>query len=125
MLSFLAYLLFLETIMIMWFVLIMRVAMRVLSGKTAEDVRSDSEASEEELSSDNESNTDEEVVGIRWEGSRPFEEEVGVEDLDLTGGRRSTSVKRSAALSATGVSRSGHSAAKELLNRIGCEKQIE
>jgi acyl-CoA-dependent ceramide synthase len=107
--AFLMYLLFLQVMMIMWFVLIMRVAMRVLSGKGAEDVRSDSEAEQEEIE----------------EQAQPFEEEVGVEALDLKGWERRTSDKRTAASSSSGVSLPVHSHAKELLNRIGCEKQID
>lgn len=43
MVVFLSYLLFLQVIMAVWFVVIMRVAMRVVNGNSAEDLRSDDE----------------------------------------------------------------------------------
>ncbi|TVY62264.1 Sphingosine N-acyltransferase-like protein FUM18 [Lachnellula suecica] len=106
--GFLACLLFLQAIMILWSVFIIRVAMRVLSGGSAEDVRSDVEDEEEE-----------ELL--------PFEEEVGVEDIDLKAWERRMSVKRGGVANSTtsGISIPGHSDAKDLLNRIGCEKQID
>lgn len=110
MFSFLSYLLFLQVMMIMWFVVIIRVAMRVLKGDSAEDLRSDAEEEEEES---------------KYEKAQPLEEEVGVEAIDLKGWERRNSAKR-AATSSSGVSLSGHSSdRKELLNRIGCEKQID
>jgi acyl-CoA-dependent ceramide synthase len=110
MLGFLSYLLFLQVMMIMWFALIIRVAMRVLQGDSAEDLRSDAEGEEEES---------------EYEKAQPFEEEVGVEAIDLKGWERRSSTKR-AATSSSGVSLPGHSSdRKELLNRIGCEKQID
>ena len=109
MLGFLSYLLFLQVMMIMWFALIIRVAMRVLKGDSAEDLRSDAEGEEEEFEYE----------------AQPLEEEVGVEAIDLKGWERRSSAKR-AATSSSGVSLPGHSSdRKELLNRIGCEKQID
>ena len=95
--------------MIMWFALIIRVAVRVLKGDSAEDLRSDAEGEEEESEYE----------------AQPLEEEVGVEAIDLKGWERRSSAKR-AATSSSGVSLPGHSSdRKELLNRIGCEKQID
>lgn len=110
--TFLALLLSLQAVCIVWFSMIVNVAIRVIRGDGADDVRSDDEGEEEE---------DEEIV---YEEAQPFEEEVGVEELDLKSWERRTGVKR-ASSSATGVSLPGHSDRKELLGRIGCEKQVE
>jgi acyl-CoA-dependent ceramide synthase len=96
----------------MWFVVIIRIAMRVLKGNSAEDVRSDEEGEE-----------DGEEEEFEYEEAQPLEEEVGVEAIDLKGWERRTGVQRAA--STSGVSLPGHSDRKELLNRIGCEKQID
>ena len=108
MLGFLSYLLFLEVIMCMWFALIVKVAVRVLNGSGAEDVRSDDEAEEE-------------VDGL--DESNPIEEEVGAEDIDFEHWERRTGIKK--ATGSTSISLPGHSDRKEILNRIGCEKQID
>lgn len=113
--SFLSLLLFLQVLLLVWFASIVRVAVRVIRGDGADDVRSDDEEEGEE---------EEEQVEIEYEEAEPFEEEVGVEDLDLKGWERRTGVKR-AASAATGVSLPGHSDRKELLGRIGCEKQVD
>ncbi|KAK3328653.1 TLC domain-containing protein [Cercophora scortea] len=109
--GFLTCLLFLQGIMIMWFGLIARVAINVLKGKPADDVRSDDEGE------------DEEEEEYEYEEAEPLEEEVGVEAIDLKGWERRTRVERTA--SSTSVSLPGHSDRKEFLNRIGCEKQID
>lgn len=108
MLGFLFYLLFLEVIMFMWFAMIIKVAIRVLNGSGAEDVRSDDEA-EEEVD--------------HFEEPRPIEEEVGVEDIDFGHWQRRTGIKKTTG--STSISLPGHSDRKEILNRIGCEKQID
>ena len=105
---------FLQVITIVWFGMIVRVAIRVLKGDGADDVRSDGEEEDEE---DEEEEDDE-------EDGEPVEEEVGVEDLDLKGWQRRSGVKRQAS-SSTGVSLPGHSDRKELLGRIGWEKQVD
>lgn len=112
--SFLSMLLFLQCLTIMWFVLIARVAVRVLSGTGAEDTRSDDEAEEQEEDED-------EYV---YEEAQPLEEEVGVDKIDLKNWERRAGVKR-AEPTTTGVSFPGHSDRKELLGRIGCEKQVD
>jgi acyl-CoA-dependent ceramide synthase len=112
MLGFLSYLLVLQVMMVIWSVFIMRVAVRVLNGNSAEDIRSDEEGEEEE-----------EEEEFEYEEAQPIEEEVGVEAIDLRGWKRRTGGKSAAGSS--GISLSGHSDRKELLNRIGCEKQIE
>lgn len=114
MISFLSLLLALQGLTIMWFGMIIRVAMKVLRGERAEDTRSDDEA-EDELEEDTEAVEEEPV---------PLEQEVGVEEIDLKNWERRTGVKRQAATT-SGVSLPGHSDRKELLGRIGCEKQVE
>lgn len=111
--SFLSMLLFLQCLTIMWFFLIVRVAVKVIKGIPAEDVRSDDEAGEVE--------DEDEFV---YEEAKPLEEEVGVEEIDLKNWERRSGVKRQAP-STSGVSLPGHSDRKELLGRIGCDKQVE
>ncbi|KAL2157904.1 hypothetical protein VTH06DRAFT_4959 [Thermothelomyces fergusii] len=112
--SFLSMLLFLQCLTIMWFSMIVRVAIKVIKGSPAEDVRSDDEAGDGE-------DEDDEYV---YEEAQPLEEEVGVEQIDLKNWERRTGVKRQAPIT-TGVSLPGHSDRKELLGRIGCEKQVD
>jgi acyl-CoA-dependent ceramide synthase len=135
--SFLSMLLFLQALTLIWFGMIVRVAVKVLKGSAAEDVRSDDEGEEE-------GEGEGEGEGVEEHGSvvdgpaeyqeggdaaaarPPLEQEVGVEELDLKGWerrqRQGVSTRRSAT---TGVSLPGHSDRKELLGRIGCEKQVE
>lgn len=110
--AFLTPLLLLQGITIAWFTMIVRVAIRVLRGDGAVDSRSDDEGEEEE--------EEEEFI---YEEARPLEEEVGAEALDLRSWERRSGLKRQA--SSSGVSLPGHSDRKELLGRIGCEKQVE
>lgn len=113
--AFLSMLLFLQVLTLIWFAMIIRVAVKVLKGSSAEDVRSDDEADEGE--------EEEEYV---YEEAQPLEEEVGVDEIDLKGWERRAGVKRPApSVATTGVSLPGHSDRKELLGRIGCEKQVE
>jgi acyl-CoA-dependent ceramide synthase len=108
--GFLYTLLGLQAITVFWFFMIIRVAIRVLRGGSADDPRSDDEAESEEEE-------------YEYEEAQPLEEEVGVESIDLKGWERRSGVKRAASSSA--VSLPGHSDRKELLGRIGCEKQVE
>ncbi|CAM1506311.1 Fc.00g059520.m01.CDS01 [Cosmosporella sp. VM-42] len=108
--AFLAPLLFLQGLTIVWFCMIVKVISKVLRGESAEDVRSDDEDEEEE----------DEFI---YEEAQPLEEEVGVEQLDLRNWERRTGLKKQG--SSSGVSLPGHSDRKELLGRIGCEKQVD
>ncbi|CAJ2504115.1 Uu.00g115090.m01.CDS01 [Anthostomella pinea] len=110
--AFLYPLLALQAITIFWFFMIVRVVIRVLKGGVADDPRSDDEAEEDEFEEE-----------FEVEEAQPVEEEVGVDAIDLKCWERRTGVKRSASSSA--VSLPGHSDRKELLGRIGCEKQVE
>ena len=111
--SFLSMLLSLQGLTIMWFILIIRVAIKVLGGGSAEDSRSDDEADDAE---------EEEFV---YEEAQPLEEEVGADEINLKNWERRAGVKRQGSSAATGVSLPGHSDRKELLGRIGCEKQVD
>ncbi|KND87728.1 Sphingosine N-acyltransferase lag1 [Tolypocladium ophioglossoides CBS 100239] len=110
--AFLTPLLLLQVLTIVWFAMIVRIAIKVIRGDGAEDTRSDDEGEEE----------DEEDEFI-YEEAQPLEEEVGVEALDLKNWERRTGVKRQG--SSSGMSLPGHSDRKELLGRIGCEKQVD
>ncbi len=100
--------------------MIIKVVIRVLRGNPAEDIRSDDEDEEIKLLDDvdHKSTSPLELP--------PYEEEVGVEAINLKG-RTSNASKnryRKSTTSATGVSIPGHSDRKELLGRIGCDKGI-
>jgi very-long-chain ceramide synthase len=119
--GFLSALLFLQCLTLMWFSMIVKVAISVLRGKEADDSRSDDEADAEEELEDEEED---------WEASKPlvqaefvpYEEEVGVEAINLKGRTSNASRYRKSASTSTGVSLAGHSDRKELLGRIGCDK---
>lgn len=111
--AFLTPLVLLQVITIFWFMMIIRVAVKVLRGQGAEDNRSDDEGGVEE----------EEEEEFVYEVAEPLKEEVGVEALDLKSWERRHGVKIQS--SSSGVSLPGHSDRKELLGRIGCEKQVE
>lgn len=119
--GFLSALLFLQVIIIMWFAMIVKVAYRVLSGGNADDVRSDDEEEDEDES------LDEKILGTIEqldEEPQPYEEEVGVEAINLKGRTSNALRYKKGATSASGVSIPGHSDRKELLGRIGCDKGI-
>lgn len=140
--GFLSVLLMLQGITLVWLMAIFRVAVKVIRGTGAEDTRSDDEEGEtEELDqqeySDGRTKANVVEAAIANHGGKmsynddaendddqPIEEEVGVEDIDLKGWGRRSGVKRQAS-SSTGVSLPGHSDRKELLGRIGCEKQVD
>ncbi|KAJ0158822.1 Sphingosine N-acyltransferase lag1 [Colletotrichum tanaceti] len=111
--GFLIFLLALEVVICVWSLFIVRVTVRVLKGAPAEDVRSDVEV-DEEGEEEEEEMEDEEVEAI--------EEEVGVESIHLPSWQCSVP-KKDASPRASGVRTA--SGRKELLNRIGCEKQID
>lgn len=122
--GFLSALLFLQGITIMWFMMIVRVAVSVLRGAKADDVRSDDEGDdEEEILEEKTLGT---IKSLDEEAElQPYEEEVGVESINLKGRTSNASRYRmGATTSASGVSIPGHSDRKELLGRIGCDKGI-
>lgn len=119
--GFLAALLALQCITLMWFWMILKIAIKVISGDGADDTRSDDEEDEQE-SIEAEPVRLEKRVPIEY---LPLEEEVGVEAINLRG-RMGSAPKRykKVASSASGVTLPGHSDRKELLGRIGCERGI-
>ncbi|KAH8157671.1 hypothetical protein CIB48_g10574 [Xylaria polymorpha] len=111
--GFLSYLLLLQAIMVPWSWAIVQVALRVVRGDSAEDVRSDDEEEEDEVDDDGK---------IEFANAQ-LVEEVGAEVIDFDAWKRRHGIKQTARSSGASISR--HSDRKELLNRIGCEKQIE
>jgi len=113
--AFLSALLFLHCVVILWFTMIVKVLLKVVRGGKADDIRSDDEGDEE---IEEHESFEEEL--------QPFEEEVGVESINLKGRVSNASKMRYKSTSvATGVSLPGHSAdRKELLGRIGCDKGV-
>ncbi|KAI1332586.1 longevity-assurance protein [Xylariaceae sp. FL0255] len=119
--GFLAYLLALQGVMLVWSAAIVRVAIRVLRGDGADDVRSEDEDEDEEEEIEE---YDEQEWLVNEKSAQVFEEEVGVEAIDFDVWKRRTGMKETGSRS-SGVRVSRHSDRKELLNRIGCEKQID
>lgn len=133
--SFLALLLALQAIILLWFVMIVKVVYKVVSGQGADDVRSDDEGDDEELEDEVELHRISHPIngiktGPEW---APLEQEVGVEGLNFAarkggavngsvGVRRSKRQARSSTSRASGISIPGHGDRKELLGRIGCDK---
>ncbi|KAI2464997.1 longevity assurance proteins LAG1/LAC1 [Annulohypoxylon bovei var. microspora] len=111
-LGFLSFLLLLQAVMIVWFAFIVQVIIRVLKGDSAEDVRSDEDGEDEE-----------EEGEVEYDEPRTLEEEVGVESINFDVWKRRAGVREVSRSS--GLSLPGHSDRKELLNRVGCEKQID
>ncbi|KAG5918387.1 hypothetical protein E4U42_006871 [Claviceps africana] len=116
--TFLSLLLFLQVLMLTWFAVIVKVVIRMLSGKSAEDLRSNSEGVETE-----QEQGDEDRV------PRPLclEKECKSEMMDWNARERrvDTINVNNDAGGSTSVSCPTFRNRKELLNRIGCEKQID
>ncbi|KAF7881703.1 uncharacterized protein EAF02_006391 [Botrytis sinoallii] len=119
--GFLGALLFLQGITLMWFWMIVKVAIKVIRGGQADDTRSDNEEEEEEDIDLDDEPFLEEVPLLEKE---PYEEEVGVEELNLEKRTSKNSRYKKTTSSASGVSIPGHSDRKELLGRIGCDKGV-
>ena len=116
---FLALLLFLQGITILWFTMILRVAWRVVKGQGADEVRSDDE--------DDGANTGEELDIEDIEPAkplRPVEQVVGVEGLNIKRKSSPMSSRFSGVRKEQGSSTS-IGVKKEILNRIGCDKPME
>ncbi|KAF2843724.1 longevity assurance proteins LAG1/LAC1 [Patellaria atrata CBS 101060] len=128
--AFLGLLLALQVITLMWFIMIVSVAVKVLSGKGADDSRSDDEecGDEDDLLSDIETAVKDGMTHVP-QSAKPLEKEVGVEGLNFTR-QSSPRVKGKAYRQssggiggrASGISIPGHGDRKELLGRIGCDK---
>ncbi|KAL2888238.1 Sphingosine N-acyltransferase lag1 [Ceratocystis lukuohia] len=98
---FLAPLLMLQVITLVWFTMILRVAARVIRGAGATDSRSDEEDSDQ------------------------LEKEVDASSINFGNWEKKNAKRQAAASTTTGVSLAAHSGGKELLGRIGCEKHVE
>lgn len=125
--GFLLSLLSLQVLTLLWFGLIVKVAVRVVQGTGADDVRSDDEAEDEEEVVEEENLEAEAALTEVKDDVVYAEEDVGVDQIDLRGWERRHGVrKRAPPPSSSGVSLPGHhSDRKELLGRIGCEKQVD
>lgn len=122
--TFLSVLLVLQVLLLIWFVMIIKVACKVIRGGEAEDSRSDDEEEEEQEEGDEsdersyEKKSYEHVDAIEV---LPLEEEVGVEAINLSGSKKNTPRRfRKGGGTASGVTIP--SDRKELLGRIGCDK---
>lgn len=119
--GFLSALLFLQALTLMWFWMICKVAVKVLKGGKADDVRSDDEEEPEDMEVDIRNVEDAHGAHPPTPAQTP-----GVEMGDpmlATGvkgrtGDKRRSGKKSVSSSASGVDR------KELLGRIGCDKGL-
>jgi len=118
----------LQIVLLVWFTMILKVAWKVINGGEADDIRSDDEDSEveEDILTPNESSEKENVL---WnEGT--IEEDADGDTVRLSSparqGRASPAriLRRSneGHAATTGVSLKAHSDRKELLGRIGCDK---
>lgn len=114
--SFMITLLGLQVILLLWFVMIIRVAVKVVQGGEAEDSRSDDEDSDEE---EVDHHPQEKYTNNHYLASAPFEEDV---DAGAITYRRTSPPRkfRKAGGAASGVTLP--SDRKELLGRIGCDK---
>jgi acyl-CoA-dependent ceramide synthase len=121
-------LLFLQVLTLIWFSMIVKVAIKVLKGGQADDTRSDDENESENEDEQIETKSKKGKSSAPTEPSpsvirlEPFEEEVGVESLNL---RNRTLVSsenrhRKSAGHASGASIANK---KQLLDRIGCDKK--
>ncbi len=120
--GFLSMLLGLQVILCMWFIMIVRVAYKVVSGQGADDSRSDDEDEEEE---EEEETTIEKIVENVHTSvePKPFVEKeiLSTERLGRTPARTSSRRKDGSGHS-SGINVLGASDRKDLLGRIGCDK---
>ncbi|KAF2673017.1 putative longevity-assurance protein [Microthyrium microscopicum] len=114
----------LQVLTIIWFGMIIRVAYGVLSGKKAEDTRSD-----DEDDCDSEEEEEIEVDDLEKPEDAPIEFEVDASEVtgafktERAGSPATRSkTRKSAAARASAISIPGHGDHKELLGRIGCDK---
>ena len=105
---------FLQFLNLVWLVMIVQVALRVLAGRGADDVRSEDEG---ELDSERK------VAGNeRRDGASSRPKDIGVA-TGLKASPRVTSTKKTAHSASVGSPR--RSDQKQLLGRLGCERQID
>jgi acyl-CoA-dependent ceramide synthase len=119
---FLTLLLALQVIVFFWFAMIVKVVYKVLSGQSADDVRSDDEGEDDEIENEI-AHTSHPINALSaCHGGAPLEQEVGVESLNLTRKSYKKHSNRSSGSRTSGISIPGHGDRKELLGRIGCDK---
>ena len=122
--TFLSVLLALQVLLLIWFVMIIKVANKVIRGGPAEDSRSDDEEDGEEEDDYDESDDgsyEKKTYGYVDVIEVPSFEEVGVEAINLSGLKKTPSRRfRKGGGTASGVTIP--SDRKELLGRIGCDK---
>ena len=125
---FLALLLTLQVFCCIWFGTIAKIVYKVLSGSTAEDLRSDDEGDEDEDLQHDQTSTIFNMATTCAESGMssmaPKEEEVGVDALTFArmNGASHRRQARRESTRASGISIPGHGDHKELLGRIGCDK---
>ncbi|KAE8146092.1 longevity assurance proteins LAG1/LAC1 [Aspergillus avenaceus] len=95
---------FLQILTVAWLVMIIQVALLVLKGGVANDIRSDSESEHDER--DMRKNQNEEGAGVSAVDRKPWKRRGGM----------------NMAASSSSVRLAGHSDPKDLLGRVGCEK---
>ena len=110
----------LQVLLLLWFGMIIRVAVKVLRGGEAEDSRSDDEDEEEEEEESYEVAYDKKSSYNKPIELPPLEEEVSFEELNIRTHKSSPARRyRKGGGIASGVNL--HSDRKELLGRIGCD----
>jgi very-long-chain ceramide synthase len=144
--GFLVMLLALQGVLLIWFTMIIRIAYKVLSGKGADDVRSDDEEEEEEEEEEGEEEEELARTEVLEKAPAPaeslplLEKEVLSTDTNAnltfsehntkranaepTPIRRSTRKKIEGTGHSSGVNLLVHKERKELLGRIGCDKSV-
>lgn len=116
--AFMITLLFLQSLMVLYFCMIVQVAVKVFREAEVEDTRRDDE--------DEEEYEQEDVIrkNLVYIEVVPLEEEAGVEGINLKARASSSKRYKKSMSSSSGVTLPGHSDRKELLGRIGCDKGI-
>lgn len=117
--SFMVTLLALQVILMIWFVMICRVAAKVIKGGGAEDSRSDDEGEEDEEETEVAKNRERRLI----QQSEPIEEEVSIDSVNLCvdrGASRNHIRFRKSGGAASGITIPSDT--KDLLGRIGCDK---
>jgi len=121
--SFMVTLLALQVILLLWFGMIIRVAIKVIKGADAEDSRSDDEASSDREEAEEETYCAAKCDSNGCTETHPYEEEVGAEAVSLAYRKTSPPRKfRKSGSAASGITIPSDS--KELLGRIGCDKGV-
>lgn len=119
--SFMVTLLALQVILLLWFGMAIRVAVKVIRGSEAEDSRSDDEESSEEEEEVEENTHVEQSDSDGSAGALPYKEDPSADPVSLTYRRASPARKsRKGGPAANGVAIAHDH--KELLGRIGCDK---